>query len=1051
MAAAEGPEHVKTPATEPCAPADAGSLGSSSSDEGQNGAVLRQVVSGGQPSPTARAGAAAGEAPGSRPSTGTGQHVRPKVVFIDKSAIRQSLHDLGGSFRGLEGFGTRTKAKAASASVTAVSTAGAAPVRDSVGGSSSKGGPEGTPDGRNEDLEMEIRIAPGDRKRKQQLFELFSRYDSDSSGHIDHVEVVRMLRDLGLKDINAKHVREFVRETDLDNNDQIDFTEFCHMYELLASGQTFMDDDAEATDVLKKGAKALGNAGRMINRLKQQKKAMAKDIYATDRQIIARARIHELLYSLSVWAPDYVYRRWWDVAVLFFVVFNVVVPSACLVIQVSPNLGLAISEGFVSAGLLFDMGVNLNTARPLTSTSFALETNKRAIFISYLKTGFAADLLSSAPVDLVLLALGGSDDLWRWVGLLRCLAAFRFSRLFVMTNRGNMDPDYVRFYFWTIPMLQGCFKLSILLHILTLGRILVSPSPGEEGCEDFGQDACADSAMGQYLYAAFWLWALLTTQGSAALESPAAYAYAALVLVLSLLLQGYVVADMSALVIKSNVNEQINDSMRSTLAIMKHYSIPPSLQQEVLSFQYHSLQQNAAASLAQTLQRLPTQMQREVGLYVKVDLVTNVPMFRELASDCRLAVANCLEQADAEPQEFIIQYGTEGNEMFFMMHGFADVIVPNGHDIEDGTIVATIRRGDYFGEVALLLKDQKRTASVQALTYCDLFRLHQGDFSQVYQQFAELSHRMTAEAKRRGLLQEVDTAADSAGTDRPGSRASSIDARSTVSGAVSDELAGSRRSQLSTSLRDKEQPEPRRQSKVLGLKEQLIYTRPRHSVLGVTAEHRSLKRASIAIAAAPRHRPSINVARRASRAPVMQVRTPSVFGDTGRPEPGTRPMIRATSMRQRSFVRNSFVRSSFMRSGSHRVGPGAGGAAPSAGGAPGFIAIPGANTAAEIGSSGSSDDEERDHYVSVLGPAAEALFKFEDRMSAAIEERERRLEQLLSDEVERVMERLQKMERFVVDALIDIDDELRKGDMFAGLFAGGERVDLEDITRYHGK
>eukprot|EP00662_Eupelagonemidae_sp_cell21_P045869 gene45869-51589_t len=38
--------------------------------------------------------------------------------------------------------------------------------------------------------------------------------------------------------------------------------------------------------------------------------------------------------------------------------------------------------------------------------------------------------------------------------------------------------------------------------------------------------------------------------------------------------------------------------MRITLAVMRHYNVPGPLQQEVLSFQHHTLQQNAAAGAA---------------------------------------------------------------------------------------------------------------------------------------------------------------------------------------------------------------------------------------------------------------------------------------------------------------------------------------------------------------------------------------------------------------------------------------------------------------------
>eukprot|EP00662_Eupelagonemidae_sp_cell21_P026813 gene26813-1594_t len=52
-----------------------------------------------------------------------------------------------------------------------------------------------------------------------------------------------------------------------------------------------------------------------------------------------------------------------------------------------------------------------------------------------------------------------------------------------------------------------------------------------------------------------------------------------------------------------------------------------------MSFQYHSLQQNSAASFANVLERLPPPMRLEVGLYLKMQLVEKaVP--RESCNRC---------------------------------------------------------------------------------------------------------------------------------------------------------------------------------------------------------------------------------------------------------------------------------------------------------------------------------------------------------------------------------------------------------------------------------
>jgi CRP-like cAMP-binding protein len=45
-----------------------------------------------------------------------------------------------------------------------------------------------------------------------------------------------------------------------------------------------------------------------------------------------------------------------------------------------------------------------------------------------------------------------------------------------------------------------------------------------------------------------------------------------------------------------------------------------------------------------------------------------------------------------------------------------------------GIWIKRIREGDYFGEIALLSKSNKRTASVKTVTYSDIFYISKQDF-----------------------------------------------------------------------------------------------------------------------------------------------------------------------------------------------------------------------------------------------------------------------------------------------------------------------------------
>ena len=64
-------------------------------------------------------------------------------------------------------------------------------------------------------------------------------------------------------------------------------------------------------------------------------------------------------------------------------------------------------------------------------------------------------------------------------------------------------------------------------------------------------------------------------------------------------------------------------------------------------------------------------------------------------------------------------------------------------------VIFTVRwkGGDYFGDLSLIL-GEKRTASVRALTYCEVFILNRSDFNRIkneYSEFRDILSKTSAE------------------------------------------------------------------------------------------------------------------------------------------------------------------------------------------------------------------------------------------------------------------------------------------------------------------
>lgn len=114
-------------------------------------------------------------------------------------------------------------------------------------------------------------------------------------------------------------------------------------------------------------------------------------------------------------------------------------------------------------------------------------------------------------------------------------------------------------------------------------------------------------------------------------------------------------------------------------------------------------------------------------------MVARVPLFEQLSATEIAEIMDLLEVHHAVPNETIVRAGEEADHMYFIVDGHVEV-----HS-KGGPVV--LNRGDFFGEVALILGGSRR-ATVSALSHTELLRLQRVD----------LEHLMM---KNQGLAQHL--------------------------------------------------------------------------------------------------------------------------------------------------------------------------------------------------------------------------------------------------------------------------------------------------------
>ena len=109
------------------------------------------------------------------------------------------------------------------------------------------------------------------------------------------------------------------------------------------------------------------------------------------------------------------------------------------------------------------------------------------------------------------------------------------------------------------------------------------------------------------------------------------------------------------------------------------------------------------------------------------ELLRNVPLFQpipenEFARIAAVVVHRAVPQGDA-----IVAQGEKGTSLFMIARGVVRVSARQAGEEHD---IATLVAGDFFGEMAVL-SDERRAATVRAVTACVVFELRRADFEAV--------------------------------------------------------------------------------------------------------------------------------------------------------------------------------------------------------------------------------------------------------------------------------------------------------------------------------
>ena len=121
------------------------------------------------------------------------------------------------------------------------------------------------------------------------------------------------------------------------------------------------------------------------------------------------------------------------------------------------------------------------------------------------------------------------------------------------------------------------------------------------------------------------------------------------------------------------------------------------------------------------LEDLPPKLRTDVALFLNAEMIEKVPILK--GADRRRLEGLVIELTPRVivPEELLFHAGDPGNGMYFILRGEVEFVAA------DGTVLATLDAGSFFGEAALVT-DRPRNATARAAGYGDVFFLNREAF-----------------------------------------------------------------------------------------------------------------------------------------------------------------------------------------------------------------------------------------------------------------------------------------------------------------------------------
>ncbi|XP_076166253.1 potassium/sodium hyperpolarization-activated cyclic nucleotide-gated channel 1 [Ptiloglossa arizonensis] len=499
----------------------------------------------------------------------------------------------------------------------------------------------------------------------------------------------------------------------------------------------------------------------------------------------AERRRHETLAHPWIIHPFSLFRFIWDVimSVIYLIAFLTIPFLICFIVMAHDGIYMDEWNLFVYAFCWLDIifncvtGYNDRKSRIIEMEPWKILKYLKILsilvnysFEHYLCGFLLVDILSSLPWDRITLSWRRtpgeeSNHIVVLINLLPLLKLLRYGsinfKIYELFTIGTCCLqsyfDIMHFYYQMLTMLMFGFYLmfwfSCMCYLIPVLVLHFQNTVPEKCTECWMLGSMSATVLFRFLHSLFMVIGKLSAAGYGLYlpETDGLLILSTILMVMGTLFACYVIV----ILIQIKAGRMASKTkflviMNQVVAYARHKQLPLHMKNRLLAY-YQYRFRNSYFHEKSLLANLSESLRQEIALQSSHRLVKNVAIFNTLPKHILRMIVKNLKFELYLPNDVIVKAGAHGDCMFFLSAGTVSVLTHMGKEI------CHLEDGAHFGEVALLVPDQRRVASVIAIEVCEVYRLDRRDFRKCIAVHTELFaniERIATERLERVLLVE---------------------------------------------------------------------------------------------------------------------------------------------------------------------------------------------------------------------------------------------------------------------------------------------------------